>query len=109
MMSLETIRSMNDTATRRAAREGLVPRIIHSADDVRGIPHLGYRVPRGWKLVEKLFVDSSGFGSESEPAMTQAAFTDYVKAHPGYGWAVIEAGQFQCYVGRYEKKEAARG
>lgn len=104
MMSIEQIHSMNDTVTRRAARNGVKPILIEADADVRHIPHLGYRVPRGWRLVEKLFVDSSGFGGADEPAMSQDAFVKYVKVTPGFGWAIIEAGQFQAYVGRYEKR-----
>jgi hypothetical protein len=107
MMSLEQIRSASDTMTRRAARNGIVPKVFteeNTTDEIRGIPALGHRVPRGWKLVNTYFVDSSGFGSPGEPAMTRDEFVSLVEGAPGFGWAIIEAGQFQVYVGQYEKK-----
>ena len=104
MMSLQQIHAMSDTMTRRASRAGTVPLVLNAGDNVMGIPAIGYRVPRGWRLVKRLFVDSSGFGSDHEAAMSGRQFTEYVEAHPGFGWAIIEAGQFQVYVGQYERK-----
>ena len=105
MMSLEQIRAHSDTMTRHAKRNGIVPKIIDEENPgVRGIPSLGHRVPRGWKLVNTYFVDSSGFGSPGEPAKTLDEFVSLVEGAPGFGWAIIEAGQFQVYVGQYEKK-----
>jgi hypothetical protein len=36
-----------------------------------------------------------------EPALTQGQFIDRMK--PGMGYAVIEEGQFQVYVGEFKK------
>src|SRR5271169_2924214 len=104
MMSLETIHRMSDTMSRTAKRNGAVPKVFTEEDEIEGIPALGKHVPRGWKLVNTYFVDSSGFGSPGEPAMTRDAFISLVEGAPGYGWAIVEAGQFQVYVGQYEKK-----
>lgn len=57
---------------------------------------------QNWDKVDEMFVDSSGFGAEDEPALTIKQFYEQVKA--GLGYAVIEAGQFQVYVGVFEKK-----
>lgn len=103
-MSLQQINAMSDTMTRRAKREGKVPLLLNPGDDVRGIPALGRHTPKGWTLLETVFVDASGWGEKGEPAMTHDEFTAYVAAHPGCGWGVVEAGQFQVYVGRYERK-----
>lgn len=58
----------------------------------------------GWNLVDELFVDSSGFGQPGEAALTIEQFYGRIKA--GYGYGVVDAGQFQVYVGVFEKKFA---
>jgi hypothetical protein len=63
----------------------------------RTIPFIGDYVPEGFYLEDSLFVDTSGFGSESEPAMTQEMF--FKRLTVGKAYAVIEAGEFQVYVG----------
>lgn len=64
-------------------------------------PNLGNDCPTGWKLIEELFVDKSGFGAPSESALTADQFLAKVKKHQGY--AIIEEGQFQLYIGVFEK------
>lgn len=63
--------------------------------------------PDGWELTEELFVDSSGFGSPGEPALTIPAFTREVerlrKEDPGVGFGITDVGQFQVYVGVYHR------
>ena len=55
----------------------------------------------GYELVNEFFVDSSGFGSDSEPALTFNRFLKKVKA--GYFYGIREAWQFQVYIGEYQK------
>jgi hypothetical protein len=108
-MDPRTIRALADDAARKARHEGREPYGFYDDDDVdaavRSLPFLGHYMPRGYKLVEELFVDSSGFGREDEPAMTFAAFCERVRkdvreSNPYY-YAIREAGQFQVYVGVY--------
>ena len=101
MYSLATIIDMNEEATRKAKHSGKRPLEFTGDLDNLSIPNLGNYVPRGWKLVKTYFVDSSGFGSEDEPAMTIEMFKRQLKV--GYGYAVIEEGQFQVYVGEFER------
>lgn len=115
MMSLETIRDLSREAARKAARAGKVPFTVEAEDiaDLKSkgasaagkmFPFLGSYVPKGWKRTERealFFVDSSGFGDPGEPAMTISQFYEALEA--GKGYAVIEAGQFQVYVGEFEK------
>ena len=56
------------------------------------------------KFVETdmFFVDSSGWGEEGDPALTLDQFLKKIKA--GRYYAVIEAGQFQVFVGEYVLK-----
>ena len=52
---------------------------------------------------DRFFVDSSGWGQEDEPALTINQFLKKIKA--GKYYAIIEAGQFQVYVGEYILKD----
>ena len=56
-----------------------------------------------WQQVDELFVDSSGFGWEGEPALTIEQFYKQVKK--GFGYAVVDSGQFQVFVGVFEKQK----
>lgn len=62
---------------------------------------------KGYKLLEELFVDSSGFGAEDEPAYTIDAFKnrliEILKDHPVIYTTITNAGQFQVYVGIFLK------
>ncbi len=52
---------------------------------------------------DRFFVDSSGWGQEGEPALTLSQFLKKIKA--GKYYAIIEAGQFQVYVGEYIERK----
>jgi hypothetical protein len=84
-----------------------------------GIPFIGDHVPKGWKRTDILtddwdqrskyehdgmgsyFVDTSGFGSEGEGALTIKGMGRVFR--PGFGYALIEVGQFQGNIGVFEK------
>ena len=103
MMGLSTIIAMNKQAARKS--RGIEPFIAAVDGDINVfslVPHLGYRRPRSWKLVHTYFVDASGFGQAGEPALTAEQFQAKVKA--GFGYAIIEQGQFQVYVGEFQKR-----
>ena len=105
MMGIETIREWNWAATGRAKRHGERPYVPTAAQlvahecgqlDAPGarIPDLGDYVPRGWVLVDRHFV--------GEPALTQDQFARIIARAPfGHGFAVIEAVEFQAWVGQY--------
>jgi len=101
MYSIEAIKRMNRDAA-KAAR-GRLPYIAKCDGDVDVLscPNFGDYRPKGWKLAERLFVDNSGSGSDNEPALTKRQFLGRVKA--GFGYAIIEQGQFQLYVGVFEE------
>lgn len=116
MMSPSYIRQIAREAAETAAEQGQEPFVYFNAeeaihDSVR-IPFLGDYVPEGWETIgDPLFVDSSGFGSASEPALTReqyrAAVAERIETarSEGYtsGFAVVEAGQFQVYVQEYRQ------
>jgi hypothetical protein len=67
---------------------------------------------RGYKLVEEMFVDSSGFGAENEPALTVNQFDKKVKElieKEGELQAkMTNCGQFQVYIGFFKKVETPK-
>jgi len=114
MMSLDTIRSYNREYAARAAQEGLEPFVYFDVDELHSepgfpFPHIGDHRPEGWELVDRHFVDASGFGADDEPALSVGQFTrlveDRIENTPGtfVGWAIIEAGQFQVWVGEFHR------
>jgi len=117
MWSLEMLDYLNREAARKARnakREPFVP----SLKDIENFPpfpfpNLGPYVPAEWARVEDAtwFVDSSGWGRSDEPALTdeqlKAELRQYVAENPDHGFAIVECGQFQCYVGAF--RPAAEG
>lgn len=110
MMDLATINALSRDAARKARRAKAQPFVFtpeqvyaFRGGDRRGIriPNLGDHRPKGWKLVARLFVDKSGWGAEGEAAMTQRQFAERVQ--PGFGYGMIEEGEFQCYVGEFTR------
>lgn len=114
MMNLRTIRLMSDSAARHAAKEKKLPYVPFDAAEVDALagfpfPFLGEYVPPGWELVDRMFCDSSGFGLESEPALTARAVKEKLKQwlQAEYGYGILEAGPFQVYVGVYKRVATA--
>ena len=70
--------------------------------DCGKIPNFGDYRPNGYELVDKHFVDSSGFGRIGEAALTIDQFQGLIKKN--FGYAIIEEGQFQLYIGEFKKK-----
>lgn len=62
---------------------------------------------RGYELIEELFCDSSGFGQESEPALTVNAFErrtrELINEHGTLYTGITGQGMFQVYVGFFKK------
>lgn len=55
----------------------------------------------GYELVQEFFVDNSGFGSDSEPALTAGNFLKKIKQGLYYG--ITGIGQFQVYIGEFKE------
>jgi len=116
MMSLAYIESESRKAAAKSAREGTRPFPVFQQDIDQWkrqftnghpprlpFPFTGNRRFRKWTLVETFFVDSSGMGAEGEAALTARRFVhDSLEA--GYGYALVQVGQFQVYVGKFEEK-----
>jgi hypothetical protein len=123
MMSPQVIRQFQREAAERAAEREQEPLMIYPEDvdlikaaveigevpNIR-IPNLGDYVPDGWERVldyndehVTYFCDKSGMGASDEPALTLGQFLSKLEA--GFGYAMIEEGQFQCYVGKFQRTE----
>jgi len=92
-------------AAQVAAEQETVPFSVWPGDKAKWppfpFPFLGDYEPPGWELVDRHFVDISGFGSPEESALTISQFMDRIKE--GFGYAILEVGQFQAYIGEYKK------
>lgn len=115
-MSLETIRDLANEQARKAAREKRKPYAIFDEAELNAFgtnavpfpfPNLGTYVPKGWRLVEQLFCDSTGWGSDREPALSarqlKEKLREHIRAGNKYAYAITECGQFQLYLGVFEK------
>ena len=112
MLSQAAIRQYAIDAGDEARENGDEPFVYFNEDEVDLLqrfpfPFLGDYVPDGWELVETFFVDTSGFGTDHEPALSERQFREVLKdtiaTHRHQGWAITEAGQFQAYVGQYRQ------
>ena len=111
MWSLDTLEYLNRKAAQKARRGKREP-YVPSPEEIDNFPpfpfpNLGPHVPAGWERVENAtwFADSSGWGRPGEPALAVNELKDelrrYASDNPGHGFAIVECGQFQCYVGAY--------
>ena len=117
MFSVEVLSRLNDEAAERAADEQKMPYMPFDAAEIDAYPPIPFPnfgsdyIPAGWaKLDEVWFVDKTGHGKESEPALTVEHFLcvlkDYVSEHPTHGYAITEEGQFQLYVSPFVRFES---
>lgn len=103
-MGIETIKTENEKATRKAKRESRKPYIALSDCDsgVTACPLLGDYIPKGYYISNTYFVDNSGLGAEDEIALTYSQFLD--KVRKGHGYAISSVGQFQVYINEFRMK-----
>src|SRR4051794_488817 len=111
MMSLEAIIAVNKKAAADAEKKRLAPFVPDSPDDTNDwppfpFPNLG-GVPEGWETAETFFVDKTGHGRRSEPALTVEEFTaivhEHIMDHPEHGYAITEEGPFQVIVSAMQR------
>jgi hypothetical protein len=109
MMSLETMRDMAVERAGIAAEQSLTPYLVRGdeLDEWRSgnystlpFPNIGDHRPDGWEMVDSLFCDSSGIGQPDEPALTASQLINLLEI--GYGYAIIQEGQFQLYLGKFK-------
>jgi hypothetical protein len=106
MLDYQTIRELSDKAAREAARKNLTPYVPFNAAEIDDyppfpFPNLGSHRPAGWQLVDEWFCDSSGLGADDEGALSTRQLIARLRENVpnGYGYGVIEAGEFQVVLG----------
>jgi hypothetical protein len=111
MMSVEVFIAVNNEIAQKAAREGLVPYVPISADEIESpftFPNIGSLEPEAWeKTGASWFVDKTGHGESWEPALTWRQFrrqlAGYILRHPGHGYAITEEGECQVVVSAFRR------
>jgi hypothetical protein len=112
MLSIEYIEQEELKAAQRAAKEHKLPFVYWDKSEVEKripfpFPVLGNYIPKGWDRIDELFCDSSGFGTEDEPALSVNGLIqkieDYIDEYSEktVGFALTQCGEFQTYVGVY--------
>ena len=111
MMALEEIVAVNNNRAEHAEKFREIPYTIWpgDVDDWRNgerlplpFPHIGHHEPEGFTADgDAWMVDSSGFGSPGELALTQDQLFDKLKT--GKAYAIVETGQFQLYIQQFTK------
>ena len=110
-MSLEAIIAINNQAAAEAEKKRLVPFVPSGPEATNDwppfpFPSLG-RVPDGWDVAETFFVDKTGHGRQSEPALTIDEFRSqihsHITAHPEHGYAIIDQGPFQVIIAALQR------
>ena len=98
MMGPGVIRKMNQEAAEAAAQEGMEPYVYWDLSEAR------QGAPFPW------FVDTSGYGADDEPALSQRQLTARIvetietkTEGTQVGFALVELGQFQGYLGVFRR------
>lgn len=118
MKGLAEIRSDNARAAANGRARKRQPHTFFDEDEVTAFfdgplefPYFGSYVPAGWVLERTLFCDASGVGGSHERALTKGelerAIKHHVKCGHEYGYAIVEVGQFQIYLGLFRKAKRA--
>jgi hypothetical protein len=116
MWDLATLNTINAEMTRKARAKRTQLIALKSEKDVDDLldgkngplPNVGDYVPTGWEeAMTPLFVDSSGFGSPGERALTitqlRARLKELVAENPAYKYGVVSQGQFQLHLGVFTR------
>jgi hypothetical protein len=108
MFSISTIRVLSDKAAIQAAQRKRKPFVFWDAEEAKKldrIPFIGHYQPEGWEQVSEVLVDTTGLDEEG-PALSVKTFVAHViadlEAGHGYGYAIVERGQFQCRIGTWK-------
>lgn len=115
MFSGATLTAINDDIAARAAQKGLYPYTPYNVEELDNhgdawlnlIPNIGYYAPPSWEEVDNLQVDKSGLDSRGPAATAEQAVAwarELLEDGKATGFAWIEEGQFQIYLGAFVKK-----
>jgi hypothetical protein len=111
------VQTLSREAVLAMARKYKIPYVICSEAELNvaikdlPFPFVGMSDPKGWRRVDSLFVDHSGYGAADEPALSIAQLSErireYLRADRHYGYGVRDSGQFQLWLGVFEKTTQA--
>lgn len=113
MMDLATLRRMNDAAVAKAKRLRQTPYVIRSTRALNNMPpfpfpNIGSFVPEGWREEEDLRLFVSKTSVDSGPALSTSQLCKRLHElraqNPKYGYAIVDEGQFQLYIGVFTKE-----
>lgn len=110
MLSSEQIVSMAENQGKKAKRLGSKPYPIKhlNVDTLQTFPfpNIGSYVPSGWELEDYKTCDKTGWGYESEPALTVRGLKEWIKrmqkSDTNYAMAIIKEGEFQVVIGLFK-------
>ena len=119
MWGLETIIAMNNRRAEEIEMSGgKEPYHLTSVDELDNFPPYPFpnvgsyadNYDEEYERVDSLFVDSTGWGSEGEPALTQSQFKARLKElleeySDGIYLAIESTGQFQVHIGVWITEE----
>lgn len=127
MFSPSVFKAKQQESAQKASQENKEPYVLWNEDEIDEFPPFPFPdlgdyfpedCPEDWEYVrdddgeKKLFlVDSSGFGSRTEPALTVEQFKselqEVVEEYKDdvIGFGIYEQGQFQLHVAVYRKVE----
>jgi hypothetical protein len=105
MMSLSQIAEESRKQAKKAARLHKQPYLFEEEDrncfPPFPFPNIGDYRPKGWELINQYFCDKLGFETSERGELTYKQLIQALK--PGYGYAIIEEGEFQLYIGEFKK------
>ena len=116
MWNLATLHDINDKATAAAKRKGYKQPKMVTAKQIEEMPpfpfpNFGDYEPDGWTERGRWQCDKTGMDDQG-PALSieglKRRLLKHIKEHPRDGFAIVEEGQFQLYVGAFMPAEEAR-
>ena len=106
MWSLEILEAINAKIAAEAEQDGKVPYHPSDPEEIESMPPFPFpnlgQIPDGYEETESFWVDKTGLGRSSEPALTVEQFRsllyDHVTENPDDCYAITEEGQFQLVI-----------
>jgi len=111
MLSSSQIVQFANESAERAKRRNLKPYLVRDINFEKippfPFPDLGSYIPEGWQLINYFTCDSTGWGYESEPALTVNGLIKKLQefkkdTSTTWGVGIIESGEFQVVVGFFK-------
>lgn len=102
MYSLETMKKIQQDSISKSKSIEPYEAVINKDEGVFKCPAKARKI-KGFNFIKRYFVDNSGFGTQGEMALTASEFLE--KVEKGKFYAIISQGQFQVYIGEFERSK----